>query len=39
MSNEKLRKVDHMALNTNQALIITLNVIAFILDTPCWQPW
>ncbi len=29
-----LRKVDHAALRTNQAVIIGLNLIAFILDRP-----
>ncbi len=32
---EKLQKVDHAALKTNQAFIITLSILAFVLD----QPW
>ena len=31
----ELKKVDHSALRTNQAFVIGLNVLAFILD----QPW
>ncbi|MBC8505822.1 MAG: DUF4395 domain-containing protein [Anaerolineales bacterium] len=34
MHINKLTKVDHTALKTNQALIITLNVLAFILNVP-----
>ncbi len=34
MNANGLENVDHTALKTNQALIITLNVIAFILDIP-----
>lgn len=32
--NEKLIRVDHSALRTNQVIIITLNVAAFILNLP-----
>ena len=31
---QALRKVDHAALRTNQAFIIALNLLAFILDLP-----
>jgi hypothetical protein len=34
MSTSKLEKVDHTALNTNQAVIIALNITAFILNAP-----
>lgn len=33
MSQDKLRQVDHSALRTNQAFIITLSVLAFVLDS------
>ena len=32
--NQTLQKVDHSALKTNQIIIITLNVLAFILNLP-----
>ena len=35
MTSQTLQKVDHSALKTNQLLIITLNILAFILN----QPW
>lgn len=34
MAATALRKVDHAALRTNQAVIIGLNLIAFVLDRP-----
>lgn len=34
MDTKTLRNVDHTALKTNQAVIILLNVAAFILDVP-----
>lgn len=34
MGNNELTKVDHTALRTNQAIIILLNISAFVLDTP-----
>ncbi len=34
MGINKLTKVDHTALKTNQTLIITLNILAFIFNTP-----
>ena len=35
MSSQTLQKVDHAALKANQLLIITLNILAFVLN----QPW
>jgi hypothetical protein len=35
MASQPLQKVDHSALKTNQIIIITLNILAFILN----QPW
>jgi hypothetical protein len=32
--SENITKVDHSALRTNQAFIITLNVVAFIMNAP-----
>ena len=32
MTSQTLQKVDHSALKTNQIIIITLNILAFILD-------
>ena len=32
MKSQTLQKVDHSALKTNQIIIITLNILAFILD-------
>ena len=32
MTSQALQKVDHSALKTNQIIIITLNVLAFIID-------
>src|ERR671928_580303 len=32
--NQTLQKVDHSALKTNQIIIISLNVLAFILNLP-----
>lgn len=34
MTSQTLQKVDHSALKTNQLVIITLNVLAFILNLP-----
>ena len=34
MNSQTLQKVDHSALKTNQLLIITLNILAFILNLP-----
>ncbi len=34
MHTNELTMVDHSALKTNQTLIITLNIVAFILDAP-----
>ncbi len=34
MTSQTLQKVDHSALKTNQIIIITLNVLAFILNQP-----
>jgi hypothetical protein len=34
MNTNKLTKVDHTAIKTNQAVIIILNIIAFILNVP-----
>jgi len=34
MTSQILEKVDHSALKTNQLIIITLNVLAFILNLP-----
>jgi hypothetical protein len=34
MTSQTLEKVDHSALKTNQLIIITLNVLAFILNLP-----
>jgi len=34
MSTNTLTNVDHTAIKTNQAVIITLNIIAFILNAP-----
>ena len=34
MTSQALQKVDHSALKTNQIVIITLNVLAFIIDRP-----
>jgi uncharacterized protein DUF4395 len=35
MTSQTLQKVDHSALKTNQIMIITLSILAFILN----QPW
>jgi len=35
MSSQPLQKVDHSALKVNQIIIITLNILAFVLN----QPW
>ena len=35
MTSQTLQKVDHTALKTNQIIIITFNILAFILN----QPW
>ena len=32
--SETLHKVDHAALRVNQITIITLNILAFVLDLP-----
>lgn len=34
MKSQTLQKVDHSALKTNQLIIITLSIVAFILDVP-----
>jgi len=34
MASQSLQRVDHSALKTNQLIIITLNVLAFILNLP-----
>ena len=34
MNTSELAKVDHTAIKTNQAVIIILNIIAFIIDAP-----
>ncbi len=34
MTSPTLQKVDHSALKTNQLIIITLSIVAFILDVP-----
>ncbi|MEO8356494.1 MAG: DUF4395 domain-containing protein [Chloroflexota bacterium] len=34
MTSQALQKVDHFALKTNQLIIITLSILAFILDLP-----
>lgn len=34
MTSQTLHKVDHSALKTNQLIIISLNILAFILDLP-----
>ena len=34
MSSQTLQKVDHSALKTNQLVIISLNILAFILNLP-----
>jgi hypothetical protein len=34
MTSQTLQKVDHSALKTNQIIIITLNILAFILNLP-----
>jgi hypothetical protein len=34
MNTEKLTNVDHTALKTNQAVIILLNILAFVINTP-----
>ncbi|HSL28216.1 MAG TPA: DUF4395 domain-containing protein [Anaerolineales bacterium] len=34
MTAQPLQKVDHSALKTNQSIIISLNLLAFILDLP-----
>lgn len=34
MTSQTLQKVDHSALKTNQLIIITLNILAFILNLP-----
>ena len=34
MDTNTLTKVDHTAIKTNQAVIITLNIVAFILNAP-----
>jgi len=34
MGTQELKKVDHTALKTNQAAIILLNIIAFVIDAP-----
>jgi len=34
MNNQNYQNVDHAALKTNQAVIIALNILAFILNTP-----
>ncbi len=34
MTSQTLQKVDHSALKTNQLIIITLSIVAFILDVP-----
>ncbi len=34
MTSQTLQKVDHSALKTNQIIIITLNIVAFVLNLP-----
>jgi hypothetical protein len=34
MKSQTLQKVDHSALKTNQIIIITLNILAFVLNLP-----
>jgi len=34
MSTNELTKVDHTAIKTNQAVIITMNILAFIINAP-----
>ncbi|HXQ38060.1 MAG TPA: DUF4395 family protein, partial [Anaerolineales bacterium] len=34
MTSQSLQKVDHSALKTNQIIIISLNILAFILNLP-----
>jgi hypothetical protein len=34
MTSQTLQKVDHSALKTNQIIIITLNIMAFVLNLP-----
>ena len=34
MNTNELTKVDHTAIKTNQAVIITLNILAFIINAP-----
>lgn len=34
MDTQELKEVDHTALKTNQAVIILLNIVAFVLDAP-----
>ncbi|MDO9301976.1 MAG: DUF4395 family protein, partial [Anaerolineales bacterium] len=34
MTSQNLQKVDHSALKTNQLIIISLSVLAFILNLP-----
>ena len=34
MNTNELTKIDHTAIKTNQAVIIILNIIAFIINAP-----
>jgi hypothetical protein len=34
MNTNELTKVDHTAIKTNQAVIILLNIVAFVIDAP-----